>query len=189
MTKFFAALLLFIALPCYAVYTPELIKDELVETTLQNTSGKYPEANLNYDYNDINYLPVRIRFKQKINSKKSREGTIVEFEVMEDVHDKSGKRIVDAGTIGKARLEMISAREGYGVPAEIIISGFDIEGLNRKRFDGDVSKHGKNLSAVALGLKYSVCAILPGSHFLLLLMKGGNANIKPKEIYTIKYLP
>lgn len=189
MTKFFTALLLLIALPCYAVYTPELIKDELVETTLQNTSSTYPEANLDYDYNDINYLPVRIRFIQKINAKKSREGSIVEFEVMEDVHDKSGKRIIDAGTIGKARLEMISAREGYGVPAEILISGFDIEGLNKKRFDGEVSKHGKNLNALALGLKYSVCTILPGSHFLLLLMKGGNANIKPKDIFVIKYLP
>ena len=189
MTKFFAALLLLIALPCYAGYTPELIKDGLVETTLQNTSSKYPEANLDYDYNDINYLPVRIRFLKKINAKKSREGSIVEFEVMEDVHDNSGKRIIDAGTIGKARLEMISAHDGYGVPGEILIAGFDIEGLNKKRFDGDVSKHGKNLSALALGLRYSVCTILPGSHFLLLLMKGGNANIKPKDIFVIKYLP
>lgn len=189
MIKFLATLLIFVTLPCYGAYTPELFKDELVESTLQNTSSKYPEANLDYDYNDINYLPLRIRFTEKISSKKSKEGDIIEFEVMEDVHDKSGKRIIDAGTIGKAKLENISEREGYGVPADIIISGFDIDGLNKKRFDGNITKRGKNLSAVALGLKYSVCTILPGSHFLLLLMKGGNATIKPKDIFIIKYLP
>lgn len=189
MIKFMATLLIFVTLPCYGAYTPELFKDELVESTLQNTSSKYPEANLDYDYNDINYLPVRIRFKEKISSKKSREGDIIKFEVVEDVQDESGKRIIDAGTIGIARIETIAAREGYGVPADILISRFDIDGLNKKHFDGDISKHGKNLTILALGLKYSVCAIFPGSHFLLLLMKGGNATIKPKDIFIIKYLP
>lgn len=189
MTKFLATLIIFVTLPCYGAYSPELFKDELVESTLQNTSSKYPEANLNYDYNDINYLSVKIRFKEKVSSKKSKEGDIIEFEVMEDVRDKSGKRIIDAGTIGKAKLENISAREGYGVPADIIISSFDINDLNNKHFDGEIKKRGKNLSAVALGLKYSVCTIFPGSHFLLLLMKGGNATIKPKDVFVIKYLP
>lgn len=50
-------LIAFIAgiLPCYAgEYTPELIRDELVETTLTDVSDVYPEPNLNYDYSDKN---------------------------------------------------------------------------------------------------------------------------------------
>ncbi len=42
-------------LPCYAAgYTPELIKDELVEKTLSGVSDVYPEPNLDYDYSDKN---------------------------------------------------------------------------------------------------------------------------------------
>lgn len=53
-------------LPCYAgEYSPELIKDELVEKTLSDVSDIYPEPNLNYDYStrDIKYPkvpPVRL---------------------------------------------------------------------------------------------------------------------------------
>lgn len=55
MIRYILIALILGVMPCYArEYVPELIKDELVETTLTDVSDVYPEPNLNYDYSDKN---------------------------------------------------------------------------------------------------------------------------------------
>lgn len=224
-------------IPCFAAdYTPEPVKDELVESTLQNVSDVYPKPNLDYDYNDnfvktdrvikdfyakplkmedklvriylknvssdypepnlvydytkIKFLPLRIRFLETISTKgvDNTEGQIVKFVVVRDIYD--GKRkLVSHGTIGTARVETISPRGFMGVPADLIISHFEVEGLDKKKIEGDVVKSGYNLMGLAGALKYSIGTFIPGTGYLFMLIKGGQAKIDPAEIFEIKYVP
>lgn len=186
MIRFLLIFILLFSQALCAEYTPELFSDNLVETTLQNVENEYPKANLNYDYNSIDYISIEIRFKEKISSKYNHEGEIFNFEVVKDVIDKDGKVLIHAGDCGKARLETVSERGGYGVPAQIILANFEITGFNKWNFD-NIEKSGKNFSILALSLKNSICLALPGSSYLLLLMRGGNVTISPQKTYVIKY--
>ena len=188
MIRFLIMVLLFAALPCFAnEYKPELFRDELVETTLKDVSGNYPEANLDYDYSNINYVPIKVKFLETISSKGNSEGQIVKFVVTEDIFYNNVK-IVSGGTFGKARLETISPRGSMGVPADITISKFEIDGLDKKKFDGNIVKYGANLALLAGGLKYSIGTFIPGSGYVFMLIKGGNVKIKPTEVFEIRYV-
>lgn len=189
MIRLILTVLFLAAIPCFgAEYSPELFKDELVETTLKNVSGKYPEPNLNYDYSNIFYIPVKIKFLETINSKYNGEGQILEFEVVEDVFNGKTK-IVSRGTSGRAVLETVSPRGSLGVPADITISKFEIDGLDKKKFDGNIVKYGKNLTLLSAALKYSIGSFIPGTGYVFMLIKGGQAKIKPNEILEIRYVP
>lgn len=177
--------------PCFgAEYRPELIRDELVEKTLQNVSDVYPEPNLDYDYSNINFIPVKIRFLEPITTKNGRnfEGQAVKFETVNNVYD-GGRKLLAGGTVGTARIETISPRASMGVPADLIIANFVVGDLNRKKIDGQIVKSGANLTAVAGALKYTVGTVLPGTGYLFMLIKGGQAKINTGDIYEIRYLP
>lgn len=189
MIRLFLTVLLICALPSFgAEYSPELIKDELVETTLKNVSGTYPEPNLKYDYSNIYYIPIKIKFLETISSKHNSEGEFLKFVIKEDIFYNNTK-IVSSGTFGKARLENISPRGCMGVPADITISKFEIEGLNKKNFNGNIVKYGTNLAVLAAGLKYSIGTFIPGTGYVFMLIKGGNVKIKPDEVFEIRYVP
>lgn len=235
MIRIFLIAALLCVMPCFAdEYKPELIKDELVETTLQNVSNVYPKANLDYDYWDtdiktdrtikpvyykplriqdnlvkihlqkvsgvypavnlkpdytnINFLPLRLKFMEEISTKDKThtEGQTIKFEVVQDVYD-GKKKILSRGAVGYARIETISPRGFMGVPADIIISHFEVGGLEPLRFQNDVVKYGFNLMALAAALKYSIGTFIPGTGYLFMLIKGGNANIKPDDVFEVKY--
>lgn len=189
MIRLLITVLLFASIPCFAdEYKPELFKDELVETTLKNVGEKYPEANLNYDYSNINYIPIKVKFLETISSKENGEGQIIKFVVTEDIFA-DGKKFISNGTTGRAKLENVSPRGSLGVPADITISKFEIEGLDKKKFDGNIVKYGANLTLLAAALKYSVGSVIPGTGYLFMLIKGGNVKIKPTEIFEIRYVP
>lgn len=171
-------------------YKPLKMRDKLVEKTLKNVSVEYPEANLVYDYSSIRFVPLKIRFLERITTKKNRnfEGQIVKFVVTEDIFDGKTK-LISGGTYGTARIETLLARGSMGEPADIIISKFEIEGLDNKKIDGQIVKRGANLMLLAGALKYSVGTVFPGTGYLFMLIKGGQAKIKPDEIFELKYLP
>lgn len=235
MIKYLLALMSLAAIPCFAAeYRPEIINDELVETTmqdvsnvyplpveihyndlvvrkeipakvyykplhiqdgivklyLQKVSSKYPEANLNYDYTKIKYFPLRIKFLERISTKgvNNTEGQIVKFVVVHNIYD-GKKKLVSHGTIGTARVETISPRGFMGVPADLIISHFEVEGLDKRKIEGDVVKSGYNLMGLAGALKYSIGTFIPGTGYLFMLIKGGQAKIDPSDIFEVKYVP
>lgn len=189
MIRIFLIAALLCIVPCFAAeYTPELIKDELVETTLQNVSGDYPVVNLKPDFTNINFIPLRLKFYEEISTKDKThtEGQIIKFEIVQDVYD-GKKKILPRGTVGHARIETISRRGFMGVPADIIISNFEVGELDTLRFQNDVVKSGRNLMGLATALKYSIGTFLPGTGYFFMLIKGGNANIKPDEVFEVKY--
>ena len=235
MIKYLLPVIFLAAIPCFAAdYTPELIKDELVESTLQNVtdeypepdnsyytdlevrntiqkrvyykplhiedgvvklylqkvSSVYPEPNLDYDYTKIKYFPLRIKFLERISTKglDNTEGQIVKFVVVHDIYD-GKKKLVSHGTIGTARVETISPRGFMGVPADLIISHFEVAGLDKRKIEGDVVKSGYNLMGLAGALKYSIGTFIPGTGYLFMLIKGGQAKIDPSDIFEVKYVP
>lgn len=171
-------------------YKPLKMRDHLVETTLKDVSGEYPEANLVYDYSNIRFVPLKIRFLERITTKKTNnfEGQIVKFVVTEDIFDGKTK-LLSRGTYGTARIETLLARGAMGEPADIIISKFEIEGLDKKKIDGLIVRRGANLALLAGALKYSIGTVFPGTGYLFMLIKGGQAKIKTDEIFELKYLP
>lgn len=235
MIRALVLLMLLTAIPCFAIdYSPELLRDELVETTLidvskqypepaanhyydlvinkdiyqkeyyiplnmqdkivqlhmRNVNSVYPESNLKYDYTKVKYFPLRIKFLQTITTKgnENSEGQIVKFVVVSDMYD-GKKKILQHGTIGTARIETISPRGFMGVPADLIISHFEVEGLDKKKIEGDVVKSGYNLMGLAGALKYSIGTFIPGTGYLFMLIKGGQAKIETSDIFEVKYVP
>lgn len=175
---------------CAAEYKYEPIKDELVETTLQNVSDVYPKANLNYDYTNINYIPIKIKFVDIVTSKEGRNfvGQVVKFVTVEDVYN--GKRkIVAKDSIGTAKIEFLVPRGTMGSAGELIISDFDIEGLNKKKFDTQIIKRGLNLVTFVSVLRYTAGIVIPGTGILCILIRGGHAKIKPDKVFEIRYVP
>lgn len=178
-------------IPCVgAEYNYNPIKDELVEKTLKNVSNVYPESNLDYDYTNINFIPVKLRFTEMITTKRRdlHIGGTVEFETVEDVFD-GEKKIVAKNTKGTAKIDFFEPRGTMGSAGEIIISDFDIANLDKKKFESNIIKKGLDLSFITSVLRHSVGIIIPGSGFLFILIRGGHAKIKPKEIFELKYVP
>ena len=161
-----------------------------MRTHLKNVSGTYPAAHLKYDYTNIRYLPVRLKFFDEISSKdKTRsEGELVKFQIMQDVYD-GKKKLISRGTVGRAKIETISPNGFMGVPADIIISHFEIGELNSDKFEEGVVKSGYNLMGLAAALKYSIGTFIPGTGYVFMLIKGGHAKIRPYEEFELKYLP
>lgn len=189
--KTLAAAAILFAMPCFAAeYRPELIRDELVDKTLQSVSGVYPEPNLDYDYSGIRYIPIKIRFMEPVTTRAGRnsEGQTVKFITLNNVYD-NGKKILAGGTVGTARIETISPRGSMGVPADLIIANFVVGDLNRRKFDGQIVKSGANLTALAGALKYTVGTVLPGTGYLFMLIRGGQAKIDAGDIFEIRYVP
>lgn len=177
-------------IPARVHYRPLHISDGIVKHYMQNVSNVYPESNLGYDYSEIRYLPFRIRFLEPISSKgiQNTEGQIVKFVVIHDVYD-GNKKLVPHGTIGTAKIETISPNGFMGVPADLIIAHFNVAGLDRKKFQGPISKSGYNLMGLAGALKYSIGTFIPGTGYLFMLIKGGHVTINTSEIFEIKYVP
>lgn len=102
----------------------ELLKDNLVDTTLKNQEIEKPVPHLIYNYQDTTRIPIKLSVTKEINSENDvYEGQIIKFRVKSDVVYK-GKTVITKDTVIPARVETIIDSGMNGIPASVIIGNF-----------------------------------------------------------------
>ena len=146
-----------------------------------------PEVDLNSLHKGINQKidfesqqPVFIHIKENyITKNKNDEGKYIEFVTTNDV--KINNKTYNAGTPVSARIETLSSNKIKGIPYDLVIGNFSIDGIPLM---GEISKTGANRS---LWVCPCVCAftILFGVGVVFIPIKGGRAKINKRTVYKV----
>lgn len=166
------------------------IRDTFAEEYFAGKTIEKPAVNLDYNYESVKKLPVRLKIEKKISTGKNSdiyEGQKVNFKVLKSVKY-GGITLVKAGTIGTATIETFSGRGMNGVPASLVLNNFEIPGLDKNLLGGSYTKKGLSLTIMVLPLKWALTPIpFVGSTTNLIL--GGNAVLSPDNTFDIYYYP
>ncbi len=134
-------------------------------------------------YNSENSVPIKIKIKKHFSTRhKIDEGDYIEFITLEDVKIKN--KTYPAGTSVQARVETISQNKIWGVPSDLVIGNFTIDG---KPLKGEINKTGANRSLWLYPTIYMTTFCF-GLGLLLIPIRGGHAKISPSQTYIINYL-
>lgn len=150
-----------------------LIEDEFVMRTLDKNLKIKPYTPKLYLENRI---PVRVRIKNDFTTKTNpKEGTYIEFETVGKVKSHP------IGTTVRGRLETVSQNCMFGVPADVVIGNFEING---KPLSGEIAVQGANRTlwlrpCIFIGTAFG------GAGMALSPIRGGHAKIKQKDVYTL----
>lgn len=160
-------------------YTKPVVDFSEQEIVISQKNSQYKTLS-NTNFEDA--IPVKVRAKNLISTKqKFDEGDFLEFETLSEVKIKN--RIYPVGTIVKARVETISYNKIWGVPSDLIIGNFSIDG---KHLIGEISKTGANRSLWLYPTIYMTTFFF-GIGLLLIPIRGGHAKIKPQQTFTVYY--
>lgn len=125
-------------------------------------------------------VPIRI-VNYFTTRDKPQEGSYIEFVTITDVKYKD--KFYPAGTKVNARIETVTDNSMNGVPADVVIGSFDINGTP---LYGEITKTGADRMLWVKPLSFAVGFLgVPG--LLLMLVRGGHAKIKPSEVYKIYF--
>ena len=161
-------------------------EDFIVEKFLSEKDLEKPFVNDNYNYQDTNIIPIRLKIIDSIKSEQDiYEGQVLKFKVIEDIWDQE-ILLLKRGTICTANVETIINNGMNGIPASIILGNFQIPNIDSNKLQSDYEKYGMDLSLIVFPLKWAL-TILPPTGSLTNFIKGGHAKIKNKDIITIKY--
>lgn len=182
-------LILLIFFTSYSFCNAEIVKDSLVDETLNNIELQKPLTNIDYNYQSIEKIPIKLQISEKISTKKNGvyDAQPLVFYAKKDVRYK-GKTIVHKGDEFTAVLETYMDKGMNGIPAVIIVDKFSTKELNTNKIKGTYIKKGFNASLFVYPLKWALTPI-PGVGSLTNFILGGSASITPKETITIYYYP
>lgn len=96
--------------------------------------------------------------------------------------------LVKEGTTAYARVETVITAGMNGFPAEIIISHFEIPGINSAKILGEYSCTGQNRCLWVYPLKW-ILTFLPPTGSLTNFIYGGHARIKTTDRIVVYYYP
>ena len=170
----------------------------ITDSFAEKNNGKNPKINNKIEYNEIipsakklsakkiviidesKMQPVTVNIKKYFTTRQNAdEGDYIEFETVNNI--KINNKIYPAGTVVLARVETISKNKSVGVPSDLVIGNFSIDGIP---LAGEISKTGANR---ALWVRPCAAAFLLffGAGLLFLPIRGGHAKIYPSQIYTL----
>lgn len=168
--------------------SPEIIRDEIVETILKKRNIQKPDVHMVYDYKSTVKLPVKIAIKEKIKSENDVYiGQNIEFEVENDVFYKR-KLKIKKGQIVKAKVGLTISNGMNGIPASIIFENFKTENVKNGQIQDTLEVFGQDRSLIVFPLKWAL-TILPPTGSLTNFILGGHAKIRQGRTFTIYYYP
>lgn len=131
-----------------------------------------------------NLVPVRVKVLKNLTTRKAPdEGDYVDFEIINDIT--INKNFYPKGTIVKARIETVSKNKAMGVPADLIVGNFSVNG---NPLEGEINKVGANRSIWVYPAVYAGTWFF-GLGLLCIPIRGGHAKIRTTEIYDLYYNP
>ena len=166
-----------------------LLRDDFVEETLAGKEVDKPITNLNYNYETLEKIPIKLNIVEPISTKNSDlyDGQIVQFKVKENVFY-NNQLFIKKGTIVTAEIETIVERGMNGLPATIIIDDFKINDIPQEKLKCTIIHKGQNRAYYVFPIKWILTPTIVGGYLANFLL-GGHANIKPKKTLTIYYYP
>ena len=129
------------------------------------------------DKDEMQAVPVRIK-KYYTTRSKLQEGDFLEFETTQNVVIKNIN--YPKGTTVTARIETISLNKSMGVPSDLVIGNFSINGTP---IIGEIAKTGANRSLWVYPSVYGL-SLFFGIGLLFIPIRGGHAKITRHKIYT-----
>ena len=165
------------------------VRDEFADEIFKDTEPVKPVTNLNYNYESCEKIPIKLKIKQNISTKKDGvyDGQEVLFEVRQNVKY-NNKIILKQGDLVKATVDGYLSRGMNGIPASIILDNFEMSGIDSKKIKGFYKKRGLNLSLMVYPIKWALTPI-PGVGSLTNFILGGNAHITSRDTVVIYYYP
>lgn len=129
-----------------------------------------------------NSIKIAVRVRNELSTKqRPEEGDFVEFETVSDV--KVNNKLYPKGTKVVGRVETVSMNTSMGVPADLVVGSFEMKNLS---LSGEIKKIGANRSLWVYPAVYAGCMFF-GAGLLLMPIRGGHAQLKTEEIYTLNY--
>lgn len=157
-------------------YTAKIISyDEVLPKITNKTSSRKV---IIIDNDSMTSVPVKI--KQYFTTRaKGQEGDYLEFETTKDVIINNKK--YPTGSTVKARIETLSFNKPMGVPSDLVIGKFSLDGIP---LGGEIEKTGANR---ALWVYPCVCGTIWffGIGLLFTPIRGGHAKISTGETFTL----
>ena len=187
MNKLVITLFLFVMLILPS--SAEFIRDEFVDETLQEKVLQKPECNLEYNYNSIKRVPVKLAIIEPVSTRHgdSYDGKKLFFKVKNNVvYNKH--TVIKKDTVATARIAAYTTRGMNGIPASIIVNDFKINGIDENKMTTSYTKYGLNFSAFVLPLKWAL-TFLPTLGTFTNFIVGTNASITSKDTITLYYYP
>lgn len=166
------------------------VRDVFAEEYFADKVSEKPETNLDYNYESLEKVPIRLKIDKKIQTGKYSdiyEGQKVNLKVLKSVKY-NGETLVKAGTIATATIETYSLRGMNGVPASIVLNNFEIPGIDKNMTGGAFVKKGASLTLLVLPIKWALTPI-PFVGSTTNLIFGGNAVLSPDNTFEIYYYP
>ncbi len=158
-------------------------RDRFAERTLK----KYKNivyVQKKYDFQNIHHTMIKVRPIKEISTKQAiNAGDRVYFSVEEDVK-KEGKIIAKKGEKITARVEIISESGLYGIPADIIVGNFSLNGIP---LSGEIEKEGFTHTYWIIPVANVASFFIPFSGQIFRFVHGGHAKIKTKETFELQF--
>lgn len=185
LTIILAALMLFSTSICSA---QEVIRDELVDTTLKDKNLKNPYNAYKYNYEDLKRIPIELRVMVSIKSERDlKEGEKIVFLACHDVYE-HGHKILKKNDTVYATVETIIMSGMNGIPASIIFGDFQFDNIDSSKVTDTFEVYGQDRSLWVFPLKWAL-TFLPPTGSLTNFIKGGHAKLKDNETIELYYHP
>ena len=186
MNKIYSIILIFFFSITSAI---ALERDSFVEETLAGKDLVKPKANINYNYETLNRIPIKLNITEEISTKNENiyDGQELKFKVKEDVFF-NNKLLIKQGTIATAKLETIIERGMNGLPATLIIDNFKINNIPQEKLKCTIIHKGHNRAYYVFPIKWVLTPTIIGGYLANFLL-GGHAILKQKKTITIYYYP
>lgn len=127
-------------------------------------------------------IKIAVRINKELSTKTMpEEGESVEFETVSDV--KINNKMYPKGTKVVGRIETVSMNTSMGVPADLVLGSFNMQGLS---LAGEIKKIGANRSLWVYPSAY-VGSMFFGVGILLMAIRGGHAKLTTNEVFTLDY--
>lgn len=125
------------------------------------------------------HTPVIIKNDEEINTKNIKSGDQINFVTVQDVKDKKGNVVIEAGTPVSANIEF-KKRELIGRSAKITISDFHTKSVdgNYIPLSSVITEEPEDRMVLSIVLSVLVCP-------LFLLMKGKQARVPANTVKTV----
>ena len=186
MNKIYSIILIFFFSITSAI---ALERDSFVEETLVGKDLVKPKANINYNYEALNRIPIKLNITEEISTKNENiyDGQELKFKVKEDVFF-NNKLLIKQGTIATAKLETIIERGMNGLPATLIIDNFKIKNIPQEKLKCTIIHKGHNRAYYVFPIKWVLTPTIIGGYLANFLI-GGHAILKQKKARFKRYCP
>ena len=162
-------------------------EEDATAKLLIDKNEKKPAQNLNYNYQSLVSIPIKLKITKKAKDKQLTEGQILEFKVQENV-SYNNKILLKKDEIINARVETLIANGMNGIPASIVFGDFRAPNLPQNKISQKYEHFGLDLSLFVFPLKWALTP-LPPTGSLTNFIKGGRATLSENKTITIYYYP